>query len=247
MTSLPSDRAGFPTTRGSVISAVRDHDPERRQAAFGILVAVYWRPVYTRLRLKWKADPADAEDLTQEFFARAMEREFFREYDPGRSRFRTYLRLCLDRFAANARRAERRLKRGGGAPVLPIDAAAVERELASLVPVDPDDVDRWFDREWVRSLFQVSVETLRQETAGTPREIRFRVLQRHDLEPDRDEDRPSYRTLAEELGIPLTQVTNHLAWARRELRRLVLERLAVLAGSDAEVRDEAEALFGPAR
>lgn len=59
------------------------------------------------------------------------------------------------------------------------------------------------------------------------RELRFRVFARHDLERLREEDRPSYRALAEEFGLPVTQVTNHLAWARRELRRLVLERTPV--------------------
>ena len=241
MTSPVSGRAAFPTTRGSVISAVRDGDPERYRAALETLASVYWRPVYTRLRLQWRAEPADAEDLTQDFFARAVEGEFFRDYDPERSRFRTYLRVCLDRFASNARRAQGRVKRGGGVIHVPLDAASAEREL----PAGPaaEDPDRWFDREWVRGLFEVSVDALRRETTGTPREIRFRVFLRHDIEPARDDARPSYRALADEFGIPVTQVTNHLAWARRELRRMVLERLAVLAGSDAEVREEARMLF----
>lgn len=235
----------FPTTRGSVVSAVRDDDPARRRVALEVLASVYWRPVYTRLRLKWGAQPADAEDLTQEFFARALAGEFFRDYDPSRARFRTYLRVCLDRFTANAQRAERRLKRGGGAVLLALDAAEAEAGLARMtVPLDSAEADSWFDREWVRSLLSVSVEALRRETSGTAREIRFRVFARHDLEPLREEDRPSYRALAEEFGLPVTQVTNHLAWARRELRRLVLERLQVLSGSDAEVRDEAAAIFG---
>jgi RNA polymerase sigma factor (sigma-70 family) len=243
MTFPASGRAAFPTTHGSVIAAVRDGDPARRRAARETLVTVYWRPVYTRLRLKWRAEPADAEDLTQEFFARAVEREFFRDYAPERARFRTYLRLCLDRFASNARRADRRLKRGGGAVVVPLGTASAERELAA-DPPDAEDADRWFDRQWVRGLFEASIEALRRETEGTPREIRYRVLLRHDIEPARDEERPSYREVADELGIPVTQVTNHLAWARRELRRLVLERLAVLTGSDAEVREEAAMLIG---
>jgi hypothetical protein len=89
-----------------------------------------------------------------------------------------------------------------------------------------------------------AVEALRAGCTGTPREVRFRAFERHDLLPAREEDRPSYRDLARELELPVSQVTNHLAWARRELRRLVLERLRVLSGSDAEVRAEAAALLG---
>jgi RNA polymerase sigma factor (sigma-70 family) len=239
---------GFPSTRRSIVAAVQHDDPDQRRAAFDALVAVYWRPVYTRLRLRWGAEPADAEDLTQEFFARAMEREFFAGYDPARARFRTYLRLCLDRFTANARRAEHRLKRGGGVVVVPLDSAAAERDLALATGSgEPQDADAWFDREWVRSLFAVSVEALRGETAGSAREVRFRVFARHDLHQPSDGERPSYRAIADELGLTVTQVTNHLAWARRELRRLVLEHLATLSGSDAEIREEAEAIFGKSR
>lgn len=70
------------------------------------------------------------------------------------------------------------------------------------------------------------------------------MLCRYDLEPQRDADRPSYRALADQFHLPLTQVTNHLGWARRELRRLLLERLQSLSASDAEFRDEAEAVLG---
>ena len=240
-----TDRAAFPPTRGSVVAALADTDPDRRRAAFDTLVSVYWRPVYTRLRLKWGAEAADAEDLTQEFFARALEADFFRPYDPNRARFRTFLRSCLDHYAANARRAERRLKRGGGAVVLPLDVAAVERELSAL-DGESADADAWFDREWVRSLFSDAVNALREATEGTAREIRFRVFARHDLQPQHDRERPSYQAIAREMDLSVSQVTNHLAWARRELRRLVLERLAVLCGSDAEVRDEVEGILGRA-
>jgi RNA polymerase sigma factor (sigma-70 family) len=237
--------APYPSTRLSVILAARQDDPEIRRAAFDTLVRVYWRPVYTRLRLKWRAQPADAEDLTQEFFARAMDRGFFDGFDPARARFRTFLRLCLDRFAANARRDERRLKRGGGVRVVPLDIALAERELADGdAPGREADPDSWFDREWVRALFADAVQELRAQCSGTAREIRFQVFERHDLHAGAESERPGYRELATTLGLPVTQITNHLAWSRRELRRLVLERLRVVSGSDAEFRDEAAELFG---
>jgi RNA polymerase sigma factor (sigma-70 family) len=237
--------APYPSTRLSVILAARQDDPDIRRAAFDTLVTVYWRPVYTRLRLKWRAQPADAEDLTQEFFARAMDRGFFDAFDPARARFRTFLRLCLDRFVANVRRDERRLKRGGGISVVPLDVALVELELVhSDADARDGDPDTWFDREWVRALFADAVQELRAQCTGTAREIRFQVFERHDLHAGPESDRPSYRELASSLGLPVTQITNHLAWSRRELRGLVLERLRLVSGSDAEFRDEARELFG---
>jgi RNA polymerase sigma factor (sigma-70 family) len=213
-----------------------------RAAAVDALIRLYWRPAYGRLRLKWRLQPADAEDRVQEFFAGLLDGELFAGYEPARARFRTYLRLCLDRFAARARRDERRLKRGGGALHLSLDFDGVERELEAMGPLsDPDD---WFDREWVRALLSHAVEELRRSTRGTPREIRFQVLECYDLHPADDATRPGYREIAERYDIPLTQVTNHLAWARRELRRLTLARLAEVTGSDAELQDEAQELFG---
>jgi RNA polymerase sigma factor (sigma-70 family) len=237
--------APYPSTRLSVILAARREDPEVRRAAFDTLITVYWRPVYTRLRLKWRAQPADAEDLTQEFFARAMDRGFFDGFDPARARFRTFLRLCLDRFAANAGRDGRRLKRGGGVSMVPLDIALVERELAhGDAAAGEADQDSWFDREWVRALFADAVRELRAQCSGTAREIRLQVFERHDLHAGPESERPSYRELAAAFGLSVTQITNHLAWSRRELRRLVLERLRVVSGSDAEFRDEAAELFG---
>jgi len=240
-----SPHPAFPTTRRSVVEAIRDADPDARRGAFDVLVSVYWRPVYAHLRKRWQLQPADAEDLTQEFFARSLTNGFLEEYDPARARFRTYVRACLDRFVANVRRDEHRLKRGGGATLVALDFPQVERELASSGENGRDgDADAWFEREWIRGLFTDAVADLRAACRDTPREIRFTVFERYDLVPGTDADRPSYRELGEEVGLPATQVTNHLAWARRELRRLVLERLQFLTATDAEFRAEAEDLFG---
>jgi RNA polymerase sigma factor (sigma-70 family) len=228
-----------------VVDAIRDDNAETRRDALDQLIAVYWRPVYAHLRRTWRLQGADAEDLTQEFFAQAVTGEFLRGYDPGQARFRTYVRACLDRFAAKAQRSGQRLKRGGGAPVLPLDFDLVERELAASDGSRIDEpADAWFDREWIRSLFAAAVGDLRGMCQGTPREIRFAVFECYDLTPMRDAERPGYREIAEELGLPVTQVTNHLAWARRELRRLVLGRLRALTATDAEFREEAEELLG---
>ena len=239
-----SSDARFPSTRHSLLRALGSDDAATRRAALDALLAVYWRPVYARYRVKWAALPADAEDMTQEFFSRALDDGSLERYDPSRARFRTYLRTCADRFAANVVRDRTRLKRGGGVVLVPIETAELERELASGDEGGRDDPDAWFEWEWVRGVFADAVDRLREDTAGTPRAIRVTLLERYDLEPRREEDRPSYQALATEFALPVTQVTNHLAWARRELRRLVLERLRSLAGSDAEYEEDVRAVLG---
>jgi RNA polymerase sigma factor (sigma-70 family) len=234
----------FPLTRRSVVIAARDTDPTVRRQAWEILVASYWKPVYKVLRVRWRLEREDAEDLTQEFFASALVKGTFERYDPAKARFRTYLRTCLDGFAANERKAARRLKRGGGQEPLSLDFEGAEEELRRHGAGEGLDVEEYFHREWVRSLFGLAVEDLRQwgETSG--KRVHFRLFESHDLEGPDAPERPSYAALAAEHGLPVTQVTNHLAAARREFRRLVLERLRELTASDDEFRSEARLVLG---
>ncbi len=209
-----------------------------------LLAATYWRPVYTYIRLRWRADPAEAEDFTQDFFARALERGFFTQFDPARARFRTWLRVGIDRLVAKARQAAGRLKRGGGVRPLPLDTAAVERDLAARAAERLPDDDELFRREVARTLFAHAVDALRLEAETAQKPVPFRLFVEYDLEgPDRD-PRPTYADLAAAHGLPVTQVTNQLAAIRRRFRVLVLERLRSLSGSDAEFRAEARDLLG---
>jgi RNA polymerase sigma factor (sigma-70 family) len=234
----------FPLTRRSVVRAAASADPETRQRAFDALVAAYWKPVYKYLRLKWSASGEDAEDLTQGFFARAIEKGFFDRFDPARARFRTYLRACLDGFVANERQSARRLKRGGGAEHVSLDFGGAEAELARQGPSESADMEEYFHREWVRSLFGLAVEALRRRCTEAGKDVHFALFERYDLDGPDAAARPSYADLAREMGIPETQVTNHLAWARREFRRLVLEALEEATGSEEEFRTEARQLLG---
>jgi DNA-directed RNA polymerase specialized sigma24 family protein len=119
----------FPATRHSIVAAMRSSRTEVRQSAFDALVRAYWKAVFKYVRLKWHVSPDQAADLTQAFFLRAFEKDFFAAFDPSRARFRTFLRTCLDRFVANTRQSEGRLKRGGHVTLVPIDLPEAEREL----------------------------------------------------------------------------------------------------------------------
>ncbi len=241
----PAAPAPFPATRHSILRDLRGDHAERRRAAADVLCAAYWKPVYAYLRLRWRLDAEDAEDATQSFLARAVERAFFDRYDPAHARFRTFLRVCLDRFIANEMKAAGRLKRGGGVRTVAlesVDFAGAEAELAGRAPSADADVDALFHREWVRHLFARAVDALRAELLATGRDHQLRAFERYDLADD--EERPTYAALAAELGTTAVQVTNYLAAARRAFRRHVLDQLRALTGSDAEFRAEARELLG---
>lgn len=239
----PGAPGRFPATRRSVLLAARDADPEVRRQAFGTLVEGYWRPVYKYLRFQGRLGAEDAQDLTQGFFAQALEKGTFGRYDPDKARFRTFLRLCLDGFSANERKAAGRLKRGGGAAVLPLDFAEAEQELALQGTGNTLGPEEYFHREWVRALFARAVETLRRRCEESGRGLRFALFERYDLD-GADGDRPTYAALAAQHGVTPEKVTNELAAARRELRSIVLETLRELTGSEAELRAEAREILG---
>ncbi|MBX3276128.1 MAG: sigma-70 family RNA polymerase sigma factor [Sandaracinaceae bacterium] len=242
MTQSPSGAAPFPTTRCSAIAALRSDDAEERRRSWDAVVTAYWRPVYKYVRTRRRASREDAEDLVQAFFARALEKDFFDGYDPERARFRTFLRTCVDRFASNAHKAARRQKRGGGAAALSLDFDGAEDELARVGAATSQSPEDLFDREWRRALFTLAVEALRAECDAKGKPVIFTAFERYDLaEPS---ERPTYDALAKELDLPATTITNHLALARRELRRLVIERLETITSSRAELRAEARDLLG---
>ena len=237
---------GFPPTRHSVVERTRSTDGETRRIAFASIIDAYWKPAYKYLRMKWSLGPDEAADLTQEFFTTALEKEVVEKYDPARARFRTYLRLCLDGFAANARKAEQRLKRGGGATIVSLDFETAEGEINHYEPSVAADVDEVFYREWVRALLERSVADLKRHSENAGRPVMFEVFVRYDLVDDPDL-RPKYADLATALNLTPATVTNHLAAMRKQFRLIVLARLRELTSSDDEFEAEASRLFGSGR
>src|SRR5262249_40085696 len=141
----------FPLTRHSVIEAAQSSDPEERGRALAAITGAYWRPVYKYVRLRWRQEREDAEDFTQEFFARVLEKEFLDSYDPAKGRLRTFLRTCVDRQFMNQVRDAHRQKRGSAAVHVALDFEEAEHELAAASNTEsPED---YFEKEWVRNLF----------------------------------------------------------------------------------------------
>jgi RNA polymerase sigma factor (sigma-70 family) len=227
-----------------VVARTRSADEETRRLAFDTLIEAYWKPVYKYLRLKWNLGADDAADATQEFFTAALQKEMVERFDPERARFRTYLRLCVDGFAANRKKAEQRIKRGGSIALLPLDFESAEGELARYEPAAPADVDDVFYREWVRALLERAVADLRAGAEQAGRPDMFEVFARYDLIEDDDKVRPTYAELAASLGLTTTTVTNHLVAMRKRFRQIVLDRLRDLTSSDEEWEAEAMRLLG---
>ena len=220
----------FPSTRRSAVRAAQSCDAEERRQAFEALVEAYWKPVYKFVRIKWHCDADDAADYTQGFFARAIEKDFFRSYEPAKGSFRTFLRVCLEGFVANEKKAASRWKRGGDATMLSLDFSTPEGELREHPPSPDASPEESFHREWIRSLFQLALDDLRELCEARGKRSEFEIFSRYDLD-----EAQSYSALAEDFAIPVTTVTNRLAWSRREFRKLLLARLHSVDGRESEL------------
>ena len=226
-TAIGGPQGRFPSTQVSLLEAASG---ELAAEACERIVAIYWKPVYRFIRLKFRKDNEDAKDLTQGFFTTALERDFFARFDPAKASFRTYLRLAVDRFAAGRHAAEHRLRRGGEVEFVPVceDSAATE---------SPEQA---FEREWQRQLFALALDDLRAHCEASGKLLQFRIFEAYDLAAG---GRPSYADLAALHGIAETSVTNHLAWARRMLREFVTDRLRGVTSGPNELRDEMRRLW----
>ena len=221
----PSGR--FPCTRVSLLEAAASGLSE---GALDQVIALYWKPVYRFLRIKFQKSNEDAKDLTQGFFASALQRDFFARFDPAKASFRTYLRMAVERYAANEYAGENRQKRGGGVEFESVD----EFEIATESP------EAEFEREWRRQLFSLALDDLRTHCAETGRQLPFNIFEDYDLG---DRDRISYSDMAAKHGLPETTVTNYLAWARRTLRTFITERLRATTSGPKELHEEMRRLW----
>ena len=151
-------RPAFVTTHWSVVLRAGRNDTTQAQAALSHLCEVYWYPLYAYVRQRGYS-PEDAQDLTQEFFARLIQKGTLAQADPARGRFRSFLLASLNHFLAHEWEKARALKRGGGQIVVSLDLAAAEQWYA-LEPPDPRTPDQAFEKRWALALLKAVLDRL---------------------------------------------------------------------------------------
>lgn len=170
-------RAAFPVTRWSVVLAARDRGEPESDRALEILCRTYWHPLYAFARsCGW--GPADAQDLTQEFFARLLEKHYLKVVEPEKGRFRTFLRMALKRFLANEHKRLHASKRGGNQRPIVFDSSlAEERFIAGgAISLPPD---RLYDRHWALALLDEAMGRLTREYSEAGKVSELAALKPH--------------------------------------------------------------------
>jgi len=235
-----SDFTPFPETRWTALRALKSDDNATRQLGWDVVARLYWHPVVSYVCVKWNLSEHDAQDTAQNFFTFALERDTLAKYEPGKARFRSFLRVCLDRFLINEHHARSAQKRGGGR-VESIETAGADG--TPLDPVDPEKLDDLFEREWRRSLFEAAVSEVETSCATDTQKLQFALFRRYDIDRGSD-DRLTYDDLAREFNLSVTSVTNHLHAVRTRVRLALLEQLRAITASEQEFLEESQALFG---
>jgi RNA polymerase sigma-70 factor (ECF subfamily) len=236
------DSENFKTTHWSLVLAAGDRDAREWREAMSVLCTTYWLPLYAFVRRQgYSAE--QAEDLTQEFFVRLMEKDFLRSVDRAKGLFRSYLLACLQHFLSNARDQQLAQKRGGGRKGVSLDFRTAEKSYR-LEPRDNRTAERVFERQWALAILLHVLDRLQEEWTTTGREVHFKALKVFLT----GEDHPAtYNEIAQQLGssVPAMKVAVHRM--RRRFRELLREEIGRGVTEPAEIDEEIRRLFAAVR
>jgi RNA polymerase sigma factor (sigma-70 family) len=235
----PPEKPGvFVTTHWSVVVQARGADTTQAGKALEQLCRVYWYPLYVYVRRRGKS-PHDAQDLTQEFFARLLQGKWVARADPNRGRFRTFLLTAMERFLANEWDKDHALKRGGGSTTLPLEWETAETRFVA-EPAGGQTPQEAFERRWALTLLEQVLRRLEAEQADEGQAQQFAALSQC-LVGDR-ESLP-YGEIARRMTLSEGAVKVAVHRLRQRYRELLRAEVANTLASEEEVDAEMRHLF----
>jgi RNA polymerase sigma-70 factor (ECF subfamily) len=235
-------RRSFATTHWSIVLAAAHDSRPDAQAALATLCATYWYPLYAYVR-RCGYESHDAEDLTQEFFARLLDKDYLASVDRGKGKFRSFLLASLRHFLANERDWARARKRGGGRTVFSFDRGEAETRYR-LEPSHESTPEKDFDRQWALALLGQVLDRLEAEHAASAAERLFEGLKGFLTQA---EGSCPYAEVAPRLGMTAGTVKVAVHRLRRRYRQLLRDEIAQTVAGPEEVDEEIRHLFGAFR
>ncbi len=236
--SAGAPRPAFVTTHWSVVLSAQDKDSLRSVEALESLCRTYWYPLYAFVRRQGHR-PHDAQDLTQEFFARLLEKDSLKSAAQEKGKFRTFLLVVLKRFLANEWDRQHAQKRGGFAPIVSIDQEVAESRFAA-EPAHQLQPDVLFDRQWAVTLIERVMGRLQEEYLTSGRAKLFEYL-RSCLA--KDESALAYAEIASRLNLTEAAVKMAIHRLRARYREILQAEIADTVSSPEEIDEEIRHLF----
>jgi RNA polymerase sigma-70 factor (ECF subfamily) len=228
----------FVTTRWSVVLSAGNQASPGSTNALESLCRVYWFPLYAYVR-RCGYSPGDAQDLTQAFFARLLEKNWLADARRERGRFRSFLLASMKHFLANEWDKAQAQKRGGRAQVIPLQTDTAETRYLH-EPADDDTPDKAFDRRWALAVLDRVLALLREEYVGSGRGELYEQL-RTTLEGARTA--APYASIAARLGLTEGAVKVAVHRLRQRYREILREEIAQTVETAAQVEEELRHLF----
>jgi RNA polymerase sigma factor (sigma-70 family) len=208
------------------------------QEALETLCRTYWYPLYVYVRGQGKS-PHDAQDLTQEFFARLLEKKYLRLADPDRGKFRAFLLKALKHFLVNEWEKARTQKRGGGQCAIPLDAEIAEGRYAA-EPVQALTVDQVYEKRWAVTLIEAVLARVRENYEAAGRLPIFETLKGFIWG---EQSKLSYAEVAPQLGLTEGAVKVAVHRLRGRYRELLRAEIAKTVATPGEVDEELQHLI----
>lgn len=234
----PGPASAFATTQWTlVLHAGRPDSPDAARA-LAVLCTSYWYPLYAFVRRQGKS-AHDAQDLTQEFFARLLEKNYLAQVSREKGRFRSFLLAALKNFLANEWDKVRAQKRGGDRTFVPLDATAAESRYA-VEPADALSPDKIFERRWALTLLDRAIELLRAEYVKGGRGPLFDELKGC---LTGDGSTVSYAELAARLATTEGAIKVAVHRLRQRYREVLRAEVANTVAQPGDVDDELRQLF----
>ena len=228
----------FVTTHWSVVLAAGHGDTTRAADALAHLCKTYWYPLYAYARRRG-CSPPDAQDLTQEFFARLLEGNWVAQADQHRGRFRSFLLSSMKHFMANEWNKAHTQKRGGGKPILSLDDDSAEHRFR-LEPAEKATPESLFERGWALTLLEGVLARLEEEYCREGKQAWMEAM-RPALTTDRGA--LDYAEMARTLGVTETAARVAVHRLRQRYRQLIRAEVASTVASPEEVEAEMSHLF----
>ena len=230
--------AQFATTHWSVVLSAGRNDTPRARDSLAQLCQAYWYPLYAFVRRQGHSAP-DAQDLTQEFFARLLKKNSLEQVSREKGKFRSFLLASLKHFLANEWDRARALKRGGGQELIPLDGDSAETRYG-FEPAHGETPDKIFDRRWALTLLDATLVRLREEFVAENKTKLFEAL-KFTLTAERGTT--SYVEVAKQLGLSEGAVKVAVHRLRQRYREVLRAEIANTVATPGEVDEELRQLF----
>ena len=223
----------FVTTDWSVVLNAKENDSACASEALEKLCKIYWRPLYTFIRRNGYM-PADAQDLTQEFFSRLLSKEYLRHLRDQRGKFRSFLLTFVKHFLSDERAKASAQKRGGGRVPLSLEDTSVEDQCVAEAAdhLSPDQV---FERSWAQTVLNQALARLAEEYHASGKSALFEILK--DAQPG-EHGPKTYAQLGVELGMSEVAIKSALHRLRRRHREILREEIANTVTRPEDVDEE---------